>query len=138
MNTWTLLGRLGGDAEIKELQGGKVANFNVAADSYKKGANGEREKTTIWTRAKWFNPNDKMVTFLKKGCRVLLVGRPSADAYVNKAGELIAVQEMLVGAVEIIEFAKGEEANGGAPAPSGQQPQGQQYEDLPETDDMPF
>ena len=120
MNNWILTGRLGADAEIKELQSGKVANFNVATDSYKKAANGEREKTTIWTRAKWFNPNEGALPFLKKGAKVLLQGRPSADAYTDKNGQLVAVQEMLVGQVEITEFAK-----------DGQPQQAQPIDDLP-------
>lgn len=116
MNTWTLTGRLGADAEIRDLQSAKVANFNVATDSYRKTANGEREKTTIWTRAKWFSPNEGALQYLKKGCKVLLQGRPAADAYTDRNGQLVAVQEMLVSTIEIIEFVQnGAEGHTNAP-----------------------
>lgn len=124
MNSWTITGRLGRDAEVKAFNNGnKVANLNVAIDERKKNANGEYESNTLWVSAHLSNPSEKLLPYLKKGAMLLLQGRPSASSYRNKEGKDIIAMEMRVDRLELFSSVKTE----GAPANTNQA-----------DDDLPF
>lgn len=110
MNTWTITGRLGKDAEIKTFNdGNKVANLNVAVDDRKKNANGEYETTTTWVSAHLNNPSDKMVSALKKGTLLMLQGKPYATTYRNKDGNDVVQMEMRVDRLEFLASPKADQ-----------------------------
>lgn len=79
-NQVLLIGRVGGDPEIRTLNGGgQVASFSVATEERWKDRNsGERKTRTEWHRVETFIPGT--VKFL--------------DEYVGK-GDLVKVQGML-------------------------------------------
>jgi single-strand DNA-binding protein len=133
MNNWILSGRLGRDAETRTLQSGKtVVSFSIATDEYRKNANGESEKQTLWTSVSWFNGGG-LVPYLKKGAVVLVEGRPTARAYTNKEGQPACALEMLANRIEMMSFA----ADGEKPADLLEQPKQAQQQPQP-TDKLPF
>lgn len=110
MNTWTITGRLGKDAEVKTFNdGNKVANLNVAVEDRKKNANGEYEITTTWVQAHLNNPSDKMVSALKKGTLLMLQGKPYATTYRNKDGNDVVQMEMRVYNLEFLASPKADQ-----------------------------
>ena len=110
MNTWTITGRLGKDAEVKTFNdGNKVANLNVAVEDRKKNANGEYEITTTWVQAHLNNPSDKMVSALKKGTLLMLQGKPYATTYRNKDGNDMVQMEMRVYNLEFLASPKADQ-----------------------------
>lgn len=118
MNNWTVSGRLGKDAEEKQLQGGKVVNLSLAVDKRVKNQSGEWEKSTQWVDVSWFNANDGALQYMKKGAVVIVEGQPSVRAYL-KDGAAVGVLEMKANRVEIVAFAKTEDQPKQAGAPSG-------------------
>lgn len=109
MNNWTIIGRIGKDADIKAFQdGGKVANFNVAIDMQKKTADGSYEKVTQWVPVDLNNPSDKLAACLTKGTLLLIEGKPKARAYV-KDNEAVAVLEMQAMRMELLSVAKSDD-----------------------------
>lgn len=124
MNKWTLSGRLGKDAEIKTLQSGKVVKFSIATDVTSKG-----EKKTLWTDVSWFDGNEKLLPYLKKGVVVLVEGRPNARHYEQKnGGGIVDVCDIIANHVELLTFADNGEKPAGQPTA---QPNGQTNDDLP-------
>lgn len=68
-----LTGRLGKDAELKTLQGGRsVINFNVATDQ----GFGDK-KTTLWVECAYWTEKTGVAAYLKKGTTVAVFGEPS-------------------------------------------------------------
>lgn len=79
VNKVILIGNLGKDPEIRQLQdGAKVAQLSVAtSESWKDKMSGERRDRTEWHRVVVFNDRlaDVAERFLKKGSKVYLEGQ---------------------------------------------------------------
>ena len=76
LNKVLLIGRLGNDPEIKQMQNGKsVARLSVAtSESWKDKNTGERKEKTEWHRVVIFNEGLVSVVqkYLKKGAQVYI------------------------------------------------------------------
>lgn len=74
MNTWSIAGRIGKDAEIRRTTNGKaVAGFSVAVDQ-RKG----QEKTTLWVDCSLWGPRgEALAQHLTKGSVVAVAGELS-------------------------------------------------------------
>lgn len=66
-----LVGRLGKDAEVKNLQGGSVINFSTAVDI----GYGEK-KETLWVDCAKWGEKTGIAQYLKKGTKVAITGEP--------------------------------------------------------------
>ena len=51
MNVCSAVGRPGGDVEIREREGRRVAGFRVAVDDSCRGPDGKRVDRTVWLTA---------------------------------------------------------------------------------------
>lgn len=92
----TAFGRLGKDAETKEVNGTSVTNFSLGVnDTWKDKEGNNQEKTTWLECAIW--GREKVGEYLKKGSHIYIEGEPSADAYNNKDGEAAGVLRVRVG-----------------------------------------
>ena len=80
MNIITIAGRLGVDPEVRFTSNGqKVTTLRVATDSRR-----AQKKETIWWRVTvWGDNLDKMISFLKKGSAVIIVGELSKPEIFN-------------------------------------------------------
>lgn len=82
-----VVGNLGKDAVVKEINGKNVINFSVAhTDKFKDGQGNQKEKTT-WVDCAYWSDKIGIAPYLTKGTLVLAEGEPSADAYVTKDNE---------------------------------------------------
>jgi len=84
MNIITIAGRLGADPEVRFTSNGqKVTTLRVATNSRKGG-----KDETIWFRVTVWGENlDKMISFLKKGSAVIIVGELSKpEIFTNREG----------------------------------------------------
>jgi single-strand DNA-binding protein len=87
--TVTLVGRLGGDPEIRFTQSGKsVASFSmVTSKSTRQPDNSWVESETTWYRVEaWEGLGENAVESLRKGDQVIVVGRLFMDTYTAKDG----------------------------------------------------
>lgn len=80
-----IIGHLGNDAEIKELNGKKYISFNLASTEKFKNATGENVERTTWVSC--LRPGEgAILEYLKKGTQVYCRGNLNAKAYNGKNG----------------------------------------------------
>ncbi len=81
-HTVILVGNLGRDPEMRYTPAGQaVTNFSIAVNDDFTNNNGERIKRTIWVRVSaWGKQAENCNQYLKKGSKVLVEGRLTADA----------------------------------------------------------
>jgi single-strand DNA-binding protein len=91
LNKVLLIGRLGNDPEIKQMQSGKsVARLSVAtSESWKDKNTGERKEKTEWHRVVIFNEGLVSVVqkYLKKGAQVYIEGQLNTNKYTDSNGQ---------------------------------------------------
>ena len=100
LNKVLLIGRLGNDPEIKQMQNGKsVARLSVAtSESWKDKNTGEKKEKTEWHRVVIFNEGLVSVVqkYLKKGAQVYIEGQLNTNREQYVFSCLIdAVQEVI-------------------------------------------
>ncbi len=148
VNKVILVGNLGTDPEIKNLQSGdKVANFSIAtSESWKDKATGERKERTEWHRIVIFNqPLVKIVEqYLKKGSKVYLEGQLETRSW-EQNGEKKYTTEVVMRPFngEIVMLDTRESGNRPPPAgeneyQSGYVPSGQRKPTDEFEDEIPF
>ena len=91
LNKVLLIGRIGNDPEIKQMQNGKsVARLSVAtSESWKDKSTGERKEKTEWHRVVIFNEGLVSVVqkYLKKGAQVYIEGQLNTNKYTDGNGQ---------------------------------------------------
>jgi single-strand DNA-binding protein len=91
LNKVLLIGRLGNDPEIKQMQNGKsVARLSVAtSESWKDKNTGERKEKTEWHRVVIFNEGlvNVVQKYLKKGAQVYIEAQLSTNKYTDSNGQ---------------------------------------------------
>lgn len=93
--TTTMIGRLGGDPELRFTPGGAgVASFTLAVDRrYQKG--GEWQKDTSWFKVTaWADLAEHCAASLQKGDRVIVYGRLEQRSWETNEGEKRSVIEV--------------------------------------------
>lgn len=73
-------GNLGADATIQNYQGNQFMTMRVAATD-KFTSNGNQETITTWYDCTWNKADSKLLPYLKKGQKVLIIGRPRYRIY---------------------------------------------------------
>ena len=91
LNKVLLIGRLGNDPEIKQMQNGKSgARLSVAtSESWKDKNTGEKKEKTEWHRVVIFNEGLVSVVqkYLKKGAQVYIEGQLNTNKYTDSNGQ---------------------------------------------------
>ncbi|MBT4698832.1 MAG: single-stranded DNA-binding protein [Proteobacteria bacterium] len=91
LNKVLLIGRLGNDPEVKQMQNGKsVARLSVAtSESWKDKNTGEKKEKTEWHRVVIFNEGLVSVVqkYLKKGAQVYIEGQLNTNKYTDSNGQ---------------------------------------------------
>jgi single-strand DNA-binding protein len=116
----TLTGNIGQDAEVKAFENGRsVITFSVAHSEKWTDKNGVAQTKTEWVRCNFWKPSDKtsVAMYLKKGVKVLVEGKPTASAYNNQQGELIASIEINISYLELLSSAQVDAQPSQNPAP---------------------
>ena len=84
LNKVMLIGRLGGDPEIRYMPSGDpIATLNIATSRrWRDKQTGERKEETEWHRVTFFGPIAKVCgDYLRKGSQVYVEGRIKTDKY---------------------------------------------------------
>lgn len=116
MNIIQIMGHLGADPETRFTPSGqKVTNMRVAVSVRKAG-----KEETIWFRITiWGDRFDKMISFLKKGSAIIVVGElGKPEIYTDKEGKPQISMEITAEFIRFSPFGKtdkqGQEQNAGA------------------------
>ncbi len=78
-----VIGHLGRDAEVRDVNGRKVIAFNVAHSEKYKDSQGIQQSKTTWVRCSYWAESTNIAPYLKTGTLVFVEGTPSVDAYLS-------------------------------------------------------
>lgn len=103
-NRVQLIGNLGNDPEIKELDSGKkLARFSIATNDSYKNSEGDRITSTQWHHiVAWDNHASIAEKFLKKGREVAIEGRLAHRSYDDKEGNTKYITEVIVNEILLL------------------------------------
>ncbi|MGB5500521.1 MAG: single-stranded DNA-binding protein [Maribacter sp.] len=95
-NKVQLIGNLGNDPEIVNLDGGtKLAKFSIATNETYKNAKGEKVTDTQWHNVvAWGKTAEIVENYLTKGNEVAVEGKLVHRSYENKEGEKRYITEI--------------------------------------------
>ena len=81
-----LIGFLGQDAVIHNVNGKQVINFSIAHSESWIDAQGNKKEKTVWVNSSYWSDKTKVAEYLKKGTQVYVEGYPEAKIYNAKDG----------------------------------------------------
>ena len=97
-----IIGNLGKDCIVKEVNGKNVINFSVAHTERYKDNQGNQKDRTTWVECAYWTDRTAVAQYLTKGRTVYAEGSPEADAYTNKEGQASATLRMRVQNVQLL------------------------------------
>jgi single-strand DNA-binding protein len=148
-----IVGNLGKDCILKEVNGKNVINFSVAHTERFKDAQGVQKERTTWVECAYWTDKTAIAPYLMKGQMVYAEGAPEAEAYTNREGAAAATLRMRVQNIQLLggkvegTGAQGNQQqqpnyNTGNVTNSGSTPppvvRAQPAADMPLDDDLPF
>ena len=107
-----IIGNLGKDCIVNEVNGKSVINFSVAHSERYKDAQGNQKERTTWVECAYWTDRTNISQYLVKGKTVYVEGTPSADAYTNKEGQVSATLRMRVQNVQLLGGTQSEAGGG--------------------------
>ena len=145
-----VIGNLGKDCVVNNVNGKNVINFTVAHTERFKDAQGNQKDKTIWVDCAYWTERTGIAPYLKKGTQVYAEGQPEVRTYQTQDGKQGASLTMRVLSVQLLgsrsEGSSGSGASyGGGQQSYNQQPSYQQQVATPSAaditeplDDLPF
>jgi len=117
-----IVGNLGKDCIMKEVNGRNVINFSVAHTERYKDAQGILKEKTTWVECAYWTDKTGVAPYLTKGKTVYAEGTPEADGYTNKEGQPAATLRMRVQSLQLVGgTGEGQGANAGNVTNTGMQ-----------------
>ena len=119
MNSVALIGRLGGDPELRySADGRSIANFSLAVNEAYNDAQGQKQNHVNWFRVTAFARTAEIVSeYLKKGLRVGINGSLRQRTFEDKEGRTRSVVEVVARSVDLLEGANGNGGHSTEPPP---------------------
>ena len=97
-----IVGNLGKDCIVKEVNGKNVINFSVAHTERFKDSQGNQKERTTWVECAYWTDRTAIAPYLKKGQLVYAEGSPEAEGYMNKENQAAATLRMRVQNVQLL------------------------------------
>ena len=96
-NRVQLIGHVGQEPEIKNLEGGrKLANINIATNEVYYRENGDKVEQTQWHRVTaWGKTAEIIERYVTKGKEVAIEGKLTSRSYETKEGEKKYITEVV-------------------------------------------
>ncbi len=147
-----VIGNLGKDALVNNVNGKNVINFNVAHTERFKDAQGNQKDRTTWVDCAYWTDRTAVAPYLKKGTQVFVEGQPDVRTYTTQDGRQGASLTLRVLSVQLLGAKSSDGSSGGggsdnsggsnyqsAPAHSQPATSGPSASELTEPlDDLPF
>jgi single-strand DNA-binding protein len=96
------IGNLGKDCAISCVNTRTVINFSVAHSEKYKDAEGNMQTRTTWVDCSYWTEKTAIAPYLKKGTTVFVEGTPTADTYINKERNSVALLRLNVREIQLI------------------------------------
>ena len=105
VNKVIIVGNLGKDPEVKELQHVKVCNFSVATSyKWKDKTSGERKEETEWHNVTCYGGLATVAgSYLRKGSKVYIEGRIKTRKYEAKDGTERYITEIIADTLQMLD-----------------------------------
>ena len=103
-----IVGNLGKDCIVNDVNGKKVINFSVAHTERYKDAQGNQQERTTWVECAYWTDRTAVADYLKRGTLVYAEGAPSAEGYMNKESQAAATLRMRVLNVQLLSKGDGQ------------------------------
>lgn len=102
-NRVQLIGNVGNDPEIKNLDGGKkLASLSIATNESYTNDKGEKVEQTEWHRVTaWGKTAEIIEKYVTKGKEVAIEGKLSHRSYDDKNGEKRYITEVVVSGIQL-------------------------------------
>ncbi len=105
-----VIGNIGRDCVVNNVNGKSVINFSVAHTEKFKDAQGQQKDKTIWVECAYWTDRTTIAPYLKKGQQVYAEGTPDIRTYTTKEG---APGSSLSLRVSMVQFIGGRNENTG-------------------------
>jgi single-strand DNA-binding protein len=139
-----VIGNLGKDALVNNVNGKTVINFNVAHTERFKDAQGNQKDRTTWVDCSYWTDRTAVAPYLKKGTQVYVEGTPDVRSYTTTDGRNGASLTLRISSVQLLGAKPaGSNAGGGSDASNGGDTGNGGYQsaggsDTTAMDDLPF
>jgi single-strand DNA-binding protein len=140
-----VIGNLGKDALVNNVNGKTVINFNVAHTERFKDAQGNQKDRTTWVDCSYWTDRTAVAPYLKKGTQVYVEGTPDVRSYTTTDGRNGASLTLRISSVQLLGAKPaGSSAGGGSDASNGSDTGNGGYQntgggsDTTSMDDLPF
>jgi len=107
-----VIGNLGKDALVNNVNGRNVINFTVAHTEKFKDAQGTQKERTVWVDCAYWTDRTAIAPYLKKGTQVYVDGNPDVRTYTNQQGQTSGIITLRVSNIQLL----GSKNNEGSPA----------------------
>lgn len=97
-----LIGNLGKDAIVNNVNGKTVINFTAAHTEKYKDNQGVQKDRTIWVDCAYWTERTAIAPYLRKGTQVYLEGQPEVRTYTTQDGKNGATLTVRVSTVQLI------------------------------------
>lgn len=97
-----VIGHLGKDATVNDVNSKTVINFTIAHSEKFKDQQGNQKEKTTWIECAYWTDKTAIAPYLKKGTQVYLEGIPEAGSYVNKEGQTVTQLKLRVSQVQLL------------------------------------
>ena len=123
VNKVILLGRVGKDVEVRDINGTKCATFTLATSEKYKDRNGEVKELTEWHNiVAWRQTADICEKYVKKGDQLFVEGRIKSRTWETDRGEKRYATDIVVDKIELLSKPSAPQSQSAPrPAPAPQQ-----------------
>jgi single-strand DNA-binding protein len=108
-----VIGNLGKDCVVNNVNGKTVINFNVAHSEKYRDAQGNQKDKTIWVECAYWTDRTGISPYLTKGKTVYVEGAPEVKTYTTNDGRNGASLTLRVMNVQLVGGSKSDSGTGG-------------------------
>lgn len=103
-----VIGFVGNDSVVREVNGKMVINFSVAHTQKYKDSSGQERQDTIWVDCSYWTDKTGIAPYLKKGVQIYVEGVPGSSSYSNQSGKVSSKLLCKVSNVQLLGQSKSE------------------------------
>ena len=131
-----VIGHLGREAQVNNVNGKTVINFSVAHSEKWKDAQGNQQERTTWVDCSWWTDRTGIAQYLNKGTQVYAEGTPEVRTFPKNDGSTGASLSLRVQSVQLLGSKDNGQQNGQQAQPVSNR---NAVSDIPQGDfDLPF
>jgi single-strand DNA-binding protein len=97
-----VIGRLGKDCVVNQVNGKNVINFTVAHTEKYRDSQGNNQEKTIWVDCAYWTDRTAIAPYLQKGTQVFVEGQPEVRSFTRNDGTAGASLSLRIREVQLL------------------------------------